>query len=64
MMLRQRMQSARLIKCQANLSLSQLRLVPKIGQGGQLCSRGVELQNITSITKVTINPQQRYKYSQ
>jgi hypothetical protein len=33
MMLRQQMQSARLIKCQANPSLSQLRLVPKIGQG-------------------------------
>jgi hypothetical protein len=51
------MQDATIYLCQANPSLSQLRLVPKIGQRGPLMFEGVLLQRFTKITKV----QFRYK---
>jgi hypothetical protein len=55
MMLRQQMQSARLIKCQANPSLSQLRLVPKDWARGQLCLRVLNYKRITSIQKLQLS---------
>jgi hypothetical protein len=40
------MQSASLSICQSTLSLSQLRLVPKVGQWGQLSLGVVQLQSV------------------
>jgi hypothetical protein len=50
MMLRQQRKMQRFL-CQASLSLGQLRLVPKVGQRGQLDVRVFRYNMITKITK-------------
>ena len=61
-MLRQQMQSARLIKWQANPSLSQLRLVPKCWARGQLSFEGGSITKDYKENYITTIPQQRYNY--
>ena len=51
------MQDATIYLCQANPFLSQLRLVPKIGQWGQLDSKEVDY------TSFTIRLQRLHKYN-
>jgi hypothetical protein len=46
------MQSASLSICQSTLSLSQLRLVPKVGQWGQLSLGVVQLQKYYNLNKL------------
>ena len=51
-MLRQQMQNAILSICQSALSLSQLRLVHKVGQWDQLSLRVVQLQKYYNLNKL------------
>ena len=63
-MLKQQMQVQVYSKCKSTLSLSQLRLVPKVGQWGQLSLRVVQLQKFIKWNKLNYPQTQGYNHLQ
>jgi hypothetical protein len=57
-MLRQQMQSASLSICQSALSLSQLRLVPKVGQMGSTMFEGGSITKVLQVKLLETTPNQ------
>ena len=53
------MQSASLSICQSAISLSQLRLVPKVGQWGQLSFKGGSITKVLQVKWLETTPNQR-----